>query len=236
MGTRYSEALSLLSSLTTVSLIRKAVRRLAHYYKFLIASSAGTEYKSVNCTIYLYIMRRILSLVLCFCIFRLSLSYELRSPRDAYIANAKSIVAASVISLATHARVVAATTSLAPPTLGVGTLGSLELCPPSPFSGCTSSQDDRPAFFLPPWEYDGSFDNIKGKLVRYVSLLPKCKLVSDTGRYVRFAAVIDEDTVDDLEFYFPSNDSIIQYRSVRRGNVKTDFGANRQRIEGTRFL
>ena len=29
------------------------------------------------------------------------------------------------------------------------------VCPESPLAGCVSSQDDRPASFLAPWEYDG---------------------------------------------------------------------------------
>ena len=48
--------------------------------------------------------------------------------------------------------------ALAPPRLGVNEAGSFtELCPSNLFAGCVSSQDDRPSFFMAPWEYDGKF-------------------------------------------------------------------------------
>ena len=116
-----------------------------------------------------------------------------------------------------------------PPRLGVNAAGSFELCGGN---SCVSSQDDRPNYFQAPWEYDGSFENIKGKLMRFVLSLPNIKLIADDGRYVRFVCVDDRaGTTDDLEFYFPENDSIIQYRSCRRGDDLTDFGANRNRID-----
>ena len=31
----------------------------------------------------------------------------------------------------------------------------ISVCPDSALSGCVSSQDDRPACFLAPWEYEG---------------------------------------------------------------------------------
>ena len=157
-------------------------------------------------------------------------SKTLRSPRESYVSQCKATFFASIASLVTYK--VANAAVLAPSRMGIDKDGSFSLCPPS---SCVSSQDDRPAFFVPPWEYDGIFENTKGKLVRFVSLLPNCKILSDDGRYIRF--IIDKDNgdkVDDLEFFFPLNDSIIQYRSLRRGNVITDFGENRERIETIR--
>ena len=155
-------------------------------------------------------------------------SGTLQTPRQNFQGGIlRNIFTASSAVLLAQATAKAATFS--PPRLGVNSAGSFELCGGS---SCVSSQDDRPNYFLAPWEYDGSFENMKGKLVRFVLSLPNNKLVSDEGRYTRFVFVDDNaGTTDDLEFYFPENDSIIQYRSCRRGDDLTDFGANRNRIE-----
>lgn len=42
-------------------------------------------------------------------------------------------------------------------------------------------------------------------------------------------------TVDDTELYFTPNDNTIQFRSCRRGNVFSDFGANSKRMEKIRI-
>ena len=34
------------------------------------------------------------------------------------------------------------------------------VCSDSPLDGCVSSQDDRPACFLAPWEYEGTVTKI----------------------------------------------------------------------------
>ena len=99
------------------------------------------------------------------------------------------------------------------------------------------SQDDSPPVFLPPWEFDGNFVNIKKNLLVYVSSLKGAELIQDRDRYIRFRFTDknDKNIVDDVEFYFTPNDSIIQFRSCRRGNVLTDFNVNRNRIEDIRI-
>ena len=122
----------------------------------------------------------------------------------------RNLITSSVVLLTASKAATAATVNLSPPRLGVNSVGSFELCRGT---SCTSSQDDRPNYFLAPWEYDGSFENMKGKLVRFVLSLPNNKLIADDNRYVRFVFVDEKaGSTDDLEFYFPENDSIIQYR------------------------
>lgn len=44
--------------------------------------------------------------------------------------------------------------------------------------------------------------------------------------------------IDDAEFFFPINDTLIQFRAARRGDfgrVASDFGANRKRLEQARI-
>ena len=54
-------------------------------------------------------------------------------------------------------RAVLARTALAPPSLGVDSTGMLSPCPDDALIQCVSSQDDRPACFLAPWEFDGDW-------------------------------------------------------------------------------
>merc|ERR1712107_540802 len=41
--------------------------------------------------------------------------------------------------------------------------------------------------------------------------------------------------VDDAEFFFAPDDTLIQFRAVRRGGAMSDFGANRKRMEQARI-
>jgi uncharacterized protein (DUF1499 family) len=114
--------------------------------------------------------------------------------------------------------------------------GLLQLCPDSwGFGGCVASQDDRPLYFLPPWEYDGDWSTVKDKIIDYVSLKWSPAKINDQDRYLRFEFV-DKDTgrIDDTEFYFTVGDSTVQFRSARRGGGILDFNANRNRIEDIR--
>jgi uncharacterized protein (DUF1499 family) len=123
-----------------------------------------------------------------------------------------------------------------------------------------SSQDDRPACFLAPWEFDGDWVNARAKLVGYVLSLPGARMVSGEGevegkskgegktsgvepsRYLRFEVTGTEPDLttalspftDDLEFYFTPNDDIVQYRSVRRVGVDFLGQHNRARVEQIR--
>lgn len=138
----------------------------------------------------------------------------------------------------------------APPILGVDRTGLFKLCPEDPtFSGCISSQDDRPVCFIAPWEFDGPWLNTRRKLLAYLQTLPGLRIVSgietlgpvgeieddEPSRYIR--AVVENPSkrfVDDLEFYFTPSDSIIQYRSIRREGFDFLARENRDRLEKIR--
>ena len=133
--------------------------------------------------------------------------------------------------------------TLVPIAVGIDSNGLFDVCPPQKSSNilpspCVSSQDDSPPVFLPPWQFDGNYVNIKSRLLVYVSSLKGAELIQDRDRYIRFrfTDINDKNVVDDMEFYFTPSDSIIQFRSCRRGNnVLTDFGVNRKRIEDIRI-
>ena len=131
--------------------------------------------------------------------------------------------------------------------------GLLEVCVDSPahLPICTSSQDDRPQFFLSPWMYDeADYTLIKKRLVNFMKNSDVCgknsALIVDADRYLRYS-IIDSSNmniIDDLEFYFTPNDNTIQFRSGRRSlnekqkeklSIITDFGTNYQRIEKIRI-
>jgi uncharacterized protein (DUF1499 family) len=134
-------------------------------------------------------------------------------------------------------------------TLGVDNSGMFRLCPEDPtFSGCISSQDDRPVCFIAPWEYEGPWVNAKKKLVAYLQTIQGLHIISgietsdsadgegdSIGRYIR--AVVEDTskrTIDDMEFYFTPNDCIIQYRSIRREGIDFLARENRDRLERIR--
>jgi uncharacterized protein (DUF1499 family) len=145
---------------------------------------------------------------------------------------------------------------LAPPILGVDKNGLLKNCPDAPFSGCVSSQDDRPICFLAPWSYDGTWTYARRKLINYLRSRNDVRFltgasprdlsttndefdsdddVNDSGRYIR-VEFVDRNTavVDDTEFYFTPGDCTIQYRSLRRDGVDL-LNQNRNRIEAIRI-
>lgn len=90
--------------------------------------------------------------------------------------------------------------------------------------------------------------NAKSKLLLYLSTFKGLKIISggdDTlnntaeknlSRYIRLEINnINENYIDDLEFYFTPNDSTIQYRSMRREGIDLYGFYNKNRIENIRI-
>jgi len=140
---------------------------------------------------------------------------------------------------------------------------ALERAPPSPFrllalkqsgvsaqgllrpceGACLSSQDDTPAYFIPPLCYDGpSYQGVARRLVDYLQTkVPNAMVVSpavqdgtkdEPNRYIRVLVKGPGNVkfADELEFYFTPNDNTIQFRLQHLEGA--DFGGvNRQRIQ-----
>lgn len=130
----------------------------------------------------------------------------------------------------------------APDTIGIDDKGQFGLCPDNAMlTSCVSSQDDKPAVFLAPWCYDGSYSFAKDLLLSQILSIPGATVkrnptMEDNDRLVavEFRDPANNAFIDDAEFYFTPNDNTIQFRSIRRGN-QFDFGANRKRIEQLRI-
>jgi len=99
---------------------------------------------------------------------------------------------------------------------------------------CASSQDDRPPVFQEPWQYDDSTqEKTMRRLKGYVESMPGVEVITAEEGYLR-ADLTEKGDVNELEFFFTPNDSIIQFRAARRG-VGDDKGANQKRMEKMRI-
>eukprot|EP00624_Nannochloropsis_granulata_P002789 evm.model.NODE_24061_length_13748_cov_26.966177.5 len=99
---------------------------------------------------------------------------------------------------------------------------------------CASSQDDRPPVFQEPWQYDDSTqEKAMRRLKGYVESMPGVEVITAEEGYLR-ADLMEGGKVNEIEFYFTPNDSIIQFRAARRGEGD-DKGANQKRMEKMRI-
>lgn len=120
---------------------------------------------------------------------------------------------------------------------GVGPDGLFANCPAS--DTCVSSQDDRPMCWDNPWVAEGSLEDSRTALSRVVTRLGGQIAETDGERYLRAefrsSNLLGQPTVDDAEFYFTPNDTLVQFRASRRGETPSDLGANRRRLEKIRI-
>ena len=148
--------------------------------------------------------------------------------------------AASTVSFSAAVNAVTGSSVTGPDSVVVDKTGLFGLCTDvSLLSSCVSSQDDRPAFFMSPWCYEGGYQLAKTRLLEKVLEIPGASITNvRTMNTDRFVAVEFSDekrgTIDDAEFFFTPNDNTVQFRSIRRGNTY-DFGVNRRRIENLRI-
>lgn len=109
----------------------------------------------------------------------------------------------------------------------------LSPCPPSP--NCILSQDSDPAHSIAPLAYHSDRSRAYDNLLKVLSVVPRTRIVTQTDNYIR----VEFESrllgfVDDGEFYFPAEDSIIQVRSASRLG-ESDLGVNRTRMEQIRL-
>jgi uncharacterized protein (DUF1499 family) len=105
-------------------------------------------------------------------------------------------------------------------------------CPASP--NCVSSVEPGKGHFIPPLNYAGTPEAVYGKLLRILESLPRVRIVEREKDYLHAEFKSGGfGFVDDVEFFFPSDASVIHVRSASRKGYY-DFGVNRRRIEGLR--
>lgn len=98
---------------------------------------------------------------------------------------------------------------------------------------CVSSQDDTPASFLEPWEYDEDLTHLQNRLISILQRDYRASLLVRESRYLRFEIALSSTAIDDLEFFFPIQDNIVHFRSARRSRA-FDFLQNRRRLDAVR--
>ena len=108
----------------------------------------------------------------------------------------------------------------------------LKPCPQSP--NCVSSLDPEGKHFIAPLRYTGTTQAALLALVSIIEAEPRARIVGRQENYLHaeFKSRIFG-FVDDVEFFFSSDQPMIQVRSASRKGYY-DFGANRKRIEGLR--
>ena len=133
------------------------------------------------------------------------------------------IVIAVLMVLFVVARLAITPLSPRPANLGV-TDGALAPCPSTP--NCyASSVNNRP---IP---YSGTQADAHDRLVAIIENMPRTKVITDQPGYIHaeFRSAL-WGFIDDVEFYFDPQDSVIHYRSAARLG-HGDMGVNRARIE-----
>jgi len=108
----------------------------------------------------------------------------------------------------------------------------LSPCPDSP--NCVSSRSTNPSRFIEALRYTGSLTDARQKVIDLLKNSKRARLISVEIDYIHaeFRSLIFK-FVDDVEFYFSSEDRIIHMRSASRTGYY-DFGVNRRRLERLR--
>jgi len=105
-------------------------------------------------------------------------------------------------------------------------------CPDSP--NCVSSLSTDKAHFIEPLHYVGSLADARQRLINILQNMKRIHLVKIEAQYIHaeFRSLVFR-FIDDVEFYFPSEESIIHIKSASRMGYY-DFGVNRRRVERLR--
>jgi len=108
----------------------------------------------------------------------------------------------------------------------------LSPCPDSP--NCVSSQSTDKAHFIDPLTYQDSPAEARQRLITILKSTKRVRLVKVDTDFIHaeFRSFIFR-FVDDVTFYFSSEETIIHVRSASRTGYY-DFGANRRRVERLR--
>jgi uncharacterized protein (DUF1499 family) len=111
--------------------------------------------------------------------------------------------------------------------------GSLSPCPETP--NCVVSQNADAKHAIAPIIYHIARDKAKETLLKVLTVLPRTKVIEQTDNYIHALSKSRIfKFIDDVEFYFPSKESVIYMRSSSRVG-EFDFGVNRTRLEKIRL-
>lgn len=111
--------------------------------------------------------------------------------------------------------------------------GHLVSCPASP--NCVVSQDADAKHAIKPIVYHIDRDKARETLLKVLTVVPRTEVIEQTDNYIHALSKSRVfKFVDDVEFYFPSDESVIHLRSASRVG-ESDFGVNRTRLEQIRL-
>ncbi len=120
----------------------------------------------------------------------------------------------------------------ASPSLGVKD-GYLFPCPQTP--NCVVSQNADNTHAIAPIEYHTDLATARKTLLKVLSVVPRTEVIESKDNYIRAQSKSRIfKFIDDLEFYFPSDEPVIHVRSAARVG-ESDLGVNRRRLEQIRL-
>ncbi|HIK08579.1 MAG TPA: DUF1499 domain-containing protein [Trichormus sp. M33_DOE_039] len=112
-------------------------------------------------------------------------------------------------------------------------LGHLSACPMT--NNCVVSQDGDAKHAIDPIPYHVDRDTARKTLLKVLTVVPRTEVLEEKENYIY---AISKSRifkfVDDVEFYFPPNESVIHMRSASRVG-ESDLGVNRRRLEQIRL-
>ncbi|QFS42919.1 DUF1499 domain-containing protein [Nostoc sphaeroides] len=111
--------------------------------------------------------------------------------------------------------------------------GHLSSCPAS--DNCVVSQDGDPKHAIDPIAYHIDRDAARKTLLKALTVVPRTEVIEQTDNYIHALSKSRIfKFIDDVEFYFPPNESVIHVRSAARVG-ESDLGVNRRRLEQIRL-
>ncbi|MBU7582985.1 MAG: DUF1499 domain-containing protein [Nostoc sp. TH1S01] len=106
-------------------------------------------------------------------------------------------------------------------------------CPSSP--NCVVSQDADAKHSIDPIAYHVDRDTARATLLKVLTVVPRTEVIEQTDNYIHALSKSRIfKFIDDVEFYFPANESVIHIRSASRVG-QSDLGVNRRRLEQIRL-
>jgi len=124
-------------------------------------------------------------------------------------------------------------TSTPPENIGIHDQ-QLAPCPSTP--NCIMSQTiDDEEHGIDPIAYQTTQTNARDLLLKVLSVVPRTEVIEQSENYIRVESTSRlMGFVDDGEFYFPADESVIQVRFAARLG-ESDLGVNRRRVEQIRL-
>jgi uncharacterized protein (DUF1499 family) len=111
--------------------------------------------------------------------------------------------------------------------------GHLSACPAS--NNCVVSQNADDKHAIDAIAYHTNRNAAKETLLKVLTVVPRTQVIEQTDNYIHALSKSRIfQFIDDVEFYFPADESVIHVRSASRVG-ESDLGVNRRRIEQIRL-